>query len=365
MTERLYYSDSYLTTFEARIVEEADSGHRIYLDRTAFYPASGGQPSDRGTLGGRALVDVVEEGERVAHIVEAPIADRAVAGTIDWERRFDFMQQHTGQHLLSAVFAERFGLETVSVHLGDDASTIDLQTSSFDPALLAAAEEIANREIAANRPTQVTFEDAATASGLRKASAREGMLRIVAIEGLDRSACGGTHVRATGEIGAILLGRTEKVRQTTRVEFYCGLRAIQTTRSSGDTLRKQVSELQERIAAADKELRKLSAELAGYRGRELHATTPPGPDGLRRFLRRADGIDDGIRAEAQAFTVYGKALYLAVTGDAILLAVSADSGWHAGNRIKPLVTKGGGSATMAQGAVSDAAAAIADLGFAA
>src|SRR5918994_2545690 len=145
MTLRLYYTDSYLRDFDASIVERADDGRRIYLDRTAFYPTSGGQPFDTGTLGGIAVVDVMDEGERVAHVLADPLAGIRVSGIVDWDRRFDHMQQHTGQHLLSAVLHERFGHATIGVHFGRETSTLDLDTAAMDHADLVEAESRANR----------------------------------------------------------------------------------------------------------------------------------------------------------------------------------------------------------------------------
>ncbi len=236
MSERLYYTDSYLRDFAARAIETSAEGLLVYLDRTAFYPTSGGQPFDLGTISGVAVTEVFDEAERVAHRVAAPIAVGPVECAIDWRRRFDHMQQHTGQHLLSAVFEELFHLKTVSFHMGADSSTIDLEGGAVDARVLADTERRVNEVIWENRAVAVQFEHAAEVQGLRKPSDREGTLRIVSIEGMDRSACGGTHVRATGEIGAVLLRKVEKVRQTTRVEFLCGGRAIRRARADYDAL---------------------------------------------------------------------------------------------------------------------------------
>jgi alanyl-tRNA synthetase len=225
VTDRLYYQDAYLTEFDAAVLDRAEGGRRVYLDRTAFYPTSGGQPFDTGALGEADVVDVVDEGDRIAHLLAAPIAADRVRGRVDWTRRFDHMQQHTGQHLLSAVIAERFGHETVSVHFGRESSTLSLATGALTAERVAEAERFANRAVTENRQVKVTFEDAAAAAGLRKAPDRQGTLRIVTIDGLDRSACGGTHVRATGEIGAILIRKVERVKQLVRLEFLCGERA--------------------------------------------------------------------------------------------------------------------------------------------
>ena len=222
MTERLYYHDSYLRDFTAHVVAVSSDGATAYLDRTAFYPTSGGQPFDTGFIAGIAVLDVADEGERIAHRLAAPLSARDVDCSIDWKRRFDHMQQHTGQHLVSAVFEELLGLRTVSFHLGQEISTIDLEAASIESRGVRHVESRANQIVCENRPVIVQFEEAAEARGLRKPSEREGTLRIVSIEGLDRSACGGTHVHATGEIGAILIRKLEKVRQTMRVEFLCG-----------------------------------------------------------------------------------------------------------------------------------------------
>jgi alanyl-tRNA synthetase len=290
MTTRLYYTDAYLTTFDAAVVARADAGRRIYLDRTAFYPTSGGQPFDTGRLGGAAVVDVIDEGDRIAHVVESPVVGDRLAGAIDWARRFDHMQQHTGQHLLSAVIAEHFGHATVSVHFGRESTTLDLDTPGLGHAEIVEAEARANAAVTENRPVDVSFEEAAAAAaGLRKASDREGTLRIVSIRDLDRSACGGTHVRATGEIGAIAIRKVERVKQHVRLEFLCGLRAVRRARADADLLSvlatshsAAAEELPALLEAQRTELkagaaarRELEEAVAGYRARELHASTPP------------------------------------------------------------------------------------------
>src|ERR1017187_2212537 len=173
MTERLYYTDSYLREFQARVVERSADGRTVYLDRTLFYPASGGQPFDVGTIAGVAVVEVVDEEERVAHRLAAPLAAGEVAGEIDWPRRFDHMQQHSGQHLLSAVFEELFELHTVSFHLGAESATIDLEGGPVEARTVIVAGRRANQVVAENRALDVRFEDAGAAQGLRKASERE------------------------------------------------------------------------------------------------------------------------------------------------------------------------------------------------
>jgi alanyl-tRNA synthetase len=374
MTERLYYNDCYLREFPARVIEVSEDGRRVFLDRTAFYPTSGGQPFDVGALGGAAVLDVVDEDDRVVHVVERPISLGEVTCEVDWTRRFDHMQQHTGQHLLSAVFEELFGAGTVSFHMGAVVSTIDVSAAALDAKQVERVEERCAEIVAEARPVAITFEDASADLGLRKASERTGTLRIVSIGGLDRSACGGTHVRSTAEIGAIQIRKLEKIRTTTRVEFVCGLRALRAVRTDFRLLSEVSRTLStpfedvpalvaaqiEKTKALEKTCLRLSTELAKREGGELHQATAPGEDGIRRVTLRGP-IDDAVRARAQAFVAGGKAVFLAVSEDpaSVLLAASADSGVHAGNRVKEAVSaaggRGGGNQTLAQGSVPAAA----------
>ncbi len=217
MTERLYYNDGYLREFRARVTRSEDGGRRVYLDRTAFYPSSGGQPFDLGTLGGIRVVEVADEVERIAHLLEAPLPAGEVEGAIDWPRRYDHMQQHTGQHLLSAVFEELYQIRTLSFHMGAQTSTIDLSAAAIDPSQVEQVEQRCAEIVAEAHPVTISYEDAGAAAGLRKESQRSGTLRIVSIEGVDRSACGGTHVRSTAELGPILIRKIEKIRGNLRV----------------------------------------------------------------------------------------------------------------------------------------------------
>ena len=368
MTERLYYQDCYLREFRGQVVEAADDGRRVYLDRTAFYPTSGGQPFDTGTLGGARVIEVIDEEERVAHVLDRAITTGEVTGEIDWQRRFDHMQQHSGQHLLSAVLEELFKIPTVSFHLGMDVCTIDVTAPSLTTHQIDKAEERCAEIVRDARPLGITFEDAA--AGLRKESQRTGTLRVIAIEGIDRSACGGTHVRTTAEIGPVSIRKTEKIRGNTRLEFVCGLRALRHARADFRTLQELSRQLSvpaaetpavvaaqlERVKALEKANQRLAAEIAGREGRELWNLTAPGADGIRRVVQHA-AIDDAMRTRAQAFTAEGKAAFLAVSLNppAILLAASADSGIHAGDRVKAAVTaaggRGGGNQGLAQGSL--------------
>ncbi len=388
MTERLYYTDSYLTRFEAEVVERADGGRRLYLDRTAFYPTSGGQPCDTGALGEALVLEVVDEGTRIAHLLDRPLTATRVRGEVDWARRFDHMQQHTGQHLLSAVFADLFGWATTSVHFGPEVSTLDLATGAVSPEQAARAEARANAAITENRPVSVGFVEATAAADLRKAPQRSGLLRIVSIAGLDRSACGGTHVRATGEIGAILLRKVERVRKQARVEFLAGARAIRAARADYETLARLgtlcsahpselaalVQRLQREVRDAGTTIAALREALARYRLGALLDAAPPGPDGLRRLVYRCDSAED-LRTIAQAVTAESRAiLFATLPADpaiTVVLATASDSGMDAGAVLKGALAtvggRGGGSARVAQGTVPGEAALRAlekALGFA-
>ncbi len=340
---RLYYDNAYATSFEAHVIESKEEGRRVYLDRTAFYPTSGGQLHDLGTLNGVAVLDVVDEDDgRIAHVLAGPLTGTTVKGEIDWGRRFDHMQQHSGQHLLSAVTPYL----TVGVHLGLETSTVDLATERLD---LAALEDRANAEVFRNRAVEVTYEDAETAVGLRKATERTGTIRIVTMEGLDRSACGGTHVRATGEIGPIWIRKTEKIRGNLRVHFLCGHRALRAMRAEREQLEAALAGQAEAAKEADKRAQKLGLELAGYRGRELYG------HGARQVV---DGpIDDASRALANAFLAQGPGTLLFVSQEPTSVMLASNL-VHCGNSLKPLLAahggRGGGSTNLAQGSLPTA-----------
>lgn len=376
MTTRLYYDDAYLTEFEANVVERADDGRRLYLDRTAFYPTSGGQPFDTGWLlapgedeRAVSVLDVVDEGDRIAHVLDAPFPSERARGRVAWPRRFDHMQQHSGQHLLSAVFHEVAGLATVSVHIGERSATLDLDGIPT-PEVLALAEDRANAIVCEDRALTTRFEEASRATGLRKASEREGLLRIVSIDAVDESACGGTHVRSTGAIGAVLLGKTERVRKATRVEFACGARAIRRARrdreivaAAASSLSSAAPDVPEVLAArlselgeAKSALQRLSRAHDRLRAEALYqAATPRGERGQRWHVERTkDATLEAQRGLAQAYAALPGAVFLGVieSPPALLLATSEASGLHAGEALKAALAqasgRGGGSARMAQ-----------------
>jgi alanyl-tRNA synthetase len=388
-TERLYYTDARLREFTATVVETSPDARTVYLDRTAFYPASGGQPADWGLLGGVAVVDVRDEDERVAHVLAEPLPGPAgalggdvqaaesspatVRGEIDWARRFDHMQQHTGQHLLSAVIEALFGFPTVSVHFGPEMSTVEIAAAEFTAEQSRRAEERCFELVSMAVPVRVSFEDSTSADGLRKASERTGTLRIISIEGIDRSACGGTHVASLAEAGFLLIRRRERMRGNMRLEFVAGNRALACAQrdyavvaelsriaaAAVDDLPAAVNTLRQRLADADKERERLRTELARRDGQALYQNTQPGPDGIRRAWLSVPAVTEETRSSAQAFVEPGRAVAVALATGAptILIAASSDSGIHAGNTLKQALSgvsgKGGGSATLAQGASSD------------
>jgi alanyl-tRNA synthetase len=371
MTERLYYRDSYLAEFNAVVTDVAEDGGRVYLDRTAFYPTSGGQPHDTGTIAGVAVTDVIDEGDRIAHVTAGPVSPGEVSCRIDWARRFDHMQQHSGQHLLSAVVLEMLGGATVGFHLSADVSTIDAALAALDTHRAAAVEQRVNELVIENRPLAVSFEENCAGLELRKPSVREGKLRIVSIAGLDRSACGGTHVRGTAEIGPVLLRRVDRAHGSARIEFLCGFRAIRRARADYDILSRiarlfsaapeetpalAAAQIQA-LDASEKARRRLASELARSRGADLFRATAPNAAGSRylvQTLAKGAVLDDDVRGTAQGFTAGGKAVYIAVSEEppALLVAASADSGVHAGNLVKAAVSarggRGGGNPQVAQ-----------------
>src|SRR5277367_5022090 len=322
MFDRLYYADPSLASFDAHVSDirevsrsQGRSLWQIALNRSAFYPTSGGQPHDTGlitaTSSGGALLEApilaVEEDEQgeVWHTTPKPLlAGTPVRGYVDWSRRRDHMQQHSGQHLLSAVVYRQLGAATLSFHLGEMTSTIDLAREAISQEELERVEDAVNEIIAEDRAVTmrtIPREEAEmllAAGTLHKLPDREGDIRLIEIDDIDLNACGGTHVAATGQIGGLLIRGTERMRQGIRVEFVCGLRAVVTARRDLATLthaatalsvgRLDVGEAVDRLLAetkaAHKASQKLTEELAGYHASMLLLEYPPGQG--RRVLRR-------------------------------------------------------------------------------
>ncbi len=378
MTERLYYHDSFLKDFDARVVRVEDS--RVVLDRTAFYPTSGGQPFDTGMLAGVRVVDVSEdENGDVVHTLEAPPAAEpgaTVHGEIDWERRSDHIQQHTGQHLLSAVFVKLFDFPTVSFHLGAETSTIDITAAALTPEQARQAEDACNQIIFEDRALHVFFatQEQARDLPLRKEVTREGRLRLVEIPDVDLSACGGTHVTSTGQIGCVLLRKIEKVKQGVRVEFVCGRRGVRAARKDFETLAEaagvltthphQLAAMVRRQAEdaknSDKERQKLLITLAGYEAREMYAAAAE-QNGMRTLVKTFDNGDiQYVRSLASQFAAQpnARALFVLKQPPTVLLAQSKGLAGDLGALVKSLAAefglRGGGSRDMAQAGAPDA-----------
>ena len=380
MTERLYYHDSYLRDFDARVVyaDVADEHCIAVLDRTAFYPASGGQPCDTGTLGTTRVLEVIDDPRGILHLVASPLVEgEAVRGTIDWERRFDHMQQHTGQHVLSAAFNRLVGARTESFHLGATSATIDL-SRLVAAAEITRVEEEANRIVWEDRPVSIRFAEAANVPGpgLRKQPARTGTVRLIEVEELDLSACGGTHVARTGAIGVIVVAGWEKFRGGTRINFLCGGRALRTHRSLRDATAASIkllsvlpSELPDAIERlqgdekhANRTIHDLQKRLASHEAERLIAHAAAAPEELpatapRMIVDVLEGWDqNGLKAIASAVTRqsgYLTAVISAPAPSAVVIARSADVTTDAADVLRKLMEqfggKGGGRADLAQG----------------
>ncbi|NOT28617.1 MAG: phosphoesterase [Acidobacteria bacterium] len=274
MTERIYYLDAYCRTFDTRVARALQHEGRpaVVLDRTAFYPTSGGQPFDVGRLGGARVLDTVDLEDEIVHVISQPLeAGAEIDAEIDWNRRFDHMQQHTGQHVLSAAFDRLFDNRTVGFHMGADVSTIDLAREATPEDVERAVDE-ANRIVWEDRPVTIRFasQEEVSTLALRKESQREGTLRLVEVADFDLSACGGTHVTRTGAIGMIAVLSGERVRGGLRVTFACGGRALTTLRLYRDAVTGSVrslsvlpAELPAAVERVQKEARDVRKQLKG------------------------------------------------------------------------------------------------------
>jgi alanyl-tRNA synthetase len=376
MTERLYYTDSFLREFDAKVVscEERDGSFEVLLDRTAFYPTSGGQPNDTGLLGEAAVVDVYdrEDDHEIVHVTDRPVLPGAVHGVIDWERRFDHIQQHTGQHLLSAAFVKLFHFPTVSFHLGREICTIDLDAPSVVPRHLAEAERTANGVIFEDRPISISFREKEELEGLgvRKKVEREGTLRILEIEGFDIQPCGGTHAARTGQVGLILVRKLERVKQVWRVEFVSGGRALAAARGDFETLGAAAREIGcgmaevpamlakmiEERKAAHRERGQLAARLAELEAGALLAT------GERTIVQAFDEGDAAFLRQVASRLAAAPGVRAVVASRAarqFVFAQSKDAGGDMNRMLRdvlgPAGGKGGGAKDFAQGTVPEAA----------
>jgi alanyl-tRNA synthetase len=375
VTERLYYADPYLTEFEAVVSSVEDHGAReaVVLNQTAFYPTSGGQPNDTGRLDDVPVVDVVErEDGAILHVTDGHLeAGRVVRGVVNRERRFDHMQQHTGQHILSAAFDRLWKARTVGFHLGAAVSSLDLNRE-LPPEAITSAEDEANRIVWENRPVTIRFvsEHQARALNLRKETERTGELRLIAVEEYDLSACGGTHVARSAEVGIITVASWEKLRGGLRLEFLCGKRVLGGFRRLRDSVAGCIQHLSvspeelpaaiERAQAENKDLRKTikmqQERLAGFEAGAL-AVRAEAVGNERRVVEALDGWDaNGLKAMAVAVTAnpgYQIALFSVSVPVLAVIARSKDSHLDAraalGALLKRFGGKGGGKPDLAQG----------------
>jgi alanyl-tRNA synthetase len=378
-TERLYFADPYLTHFSARVVarDERDGRPAVALDQSAFYPEGGGQPADTGTLGGVPVLDVQADDGLVWHMLAQPLETDIVQGELDWARRFDHMQQHHGQHLLSAAFERLHGLRTISFHLGGAASTIDLAAPALSAEQAAAAEELTNQVVWEDRPVLARFvtDEELAQLPLRKPPTVAGPLRIVSVPDFDHSACGGTHPRATGGVGLVHLRRWERRGDVVRVEFVCGGRALRDLRWKNAALSRLASALSVgaeevesavlRVREAEERTRKRLEEageqLIGYEAQQLIAQAEL--IGIVRVVRRAyadRGLEE-VRALARAISTGGCLALLGLRAEKAQLifaraeGLALDCGKLLRDTLAPFGGRGGGQPALAQGGLPDAA----------
>jgi alanyl-tRNA synthetase len=384
MTDRLYYHDSFLYEFDAEVSEVTDSPRpAVILDRSAFYPTSGGQVFDTGwIIAGDNKLQVTEvadaEDGRVVHYVEA-VGDSLkhgvkIHGQIDAGRRRDHMQQHSGQHVLSAAFVRLFDLHTVSFHMADDYCSIDLDSATLTKEQIESAERMANGIILENRPVDIRFvtREEAGNLGLRKLPPTErDELRIIDIRDFDLSACGGTHVKQTGQIGCILLRKAERVRQGWRVEFVAGQRAVATARRDFTTLTEaaglfsahiydvpqQTRKSLEEIRSLRKQSEQSQDQLAAAQAAALLAETPE-TNGRKAVVQVfAERDMNSLKLLAQKLTRFttNAVVLLAATSPqgSVVFAQSAGQPFDMGALLKEMMTRlggrGGGSKDLAQG----------------
>jgi alanyl-tRNA synthetase len=403
LTDRLYYRDSFLREFDAQVVSCDREGDRwrVILDKTAFYPTSGGQPHDLGRLGDATVVEVLDADEggggvehHVVHYTTAEVPPGTVHGHVDWPRRIDHMQQHTAQHLLSAAFIELFGFQTVSFHLGSEISTIDLNAPAVLARHLEEAERRTNEIIFEDRPVVIRFGTAEefAEQGMRKKVAREGILRAVEIEGFDRQPCGGTHLARTGQAGLLLIRKLERRRgDLWRVEYVAGYRALATARSDFGLLTEAATLLSCGLADVPAGITKMAAERREQFSAVKHLDERLASLEARALLREHDESHSALAPESNTTEprVVAAALpeatsgylgllaaRLAAVNDVVALLVSRDSGHVVFAQSKGLPTdlgaalreclkqfggKGGGSRDFAQGSLPNPADADALL----
>ncbi len=380
MTKRLYYDNTYRADFTADVVAtvEIEGRPSVALDRTAFYPTGGGQPCDAGTLNGVPVVDVRDEGDLIWHLLAGPLplGGKAVRGVIDWPRRWDHMQNHSGQHILSQSFIETHDALTVAWHLSENSLTIDLNRVGLDDAALADAERLANQVVQRDLPitVRIVSEEELPTLALRKQPDIDGPLRLVEIGDFDRVACSGTHVASTSQVGVIKLLRTERRGHETRVHFVCGGRALADYERKHDITRRlalrfacaddeldvAVERLHEQASANYKALKDAETALVEVEAQRLLASAGSNGSAPRLIVAQYPGWQ-GEQVKQLALTLRGHqgAIIILAGGAAVQLFVarSEDVPLDAGQLLRALVAvaggKGGGRGDYAQGAFPD------------
>ena len=379
-TERLYYNDSHLIEFEARVVEisERVSGWTaVTLDRTAFYPTGGGQPSDTGTLNGLRVVECIDDADNgVLHVIQGrpPEIGATVKGRVDWLRRLDHIQQHTGQHILSQAFVTLFNAPTKGFRVLADCCEIDVELANPSNEVIERGVELANNVIWEDRHITiqtVTSQEAADLP-LRKEPSREGDLRVIEIEGFDLTPCGGTHAFRTGEVGMIAVRHWERAKGLTRIEFVAGMRALADYRRANTTAREVASlfssgrddaaHLASRMLEENKELhrrvRVLEEIAARVEAEELLAEASANAEGVRIVTRTIDERSaESLKHLAQALIAHPKTIAVLGSRDQeaarLVFARSADAPGDMNALMKEacalLDGRGGGKPDMAQG----------------
>ncbi len=345
MTQRIYYFDSYLKEFSAEVTQQlrVDGKPAVVLDQTAFYPESGGQPHDTGLLGEARVLRVLEgDAGEIIHILDREILPGPVSGFIDWERRFDHMQQHTGQHILSQAFIAVAKAPTLSFHMGQEVSTIDVDLAEPSASRMDDAQTLASRIVFENRAVHVLTTDRENLDslGIRKESQREGEIRVIDVGGFDRSACGGTHVRHTGEIGIISILGFERYKGGTRVEFAAGQRALKILSrdrellkglcklysTGADNLAEMTEKLMQERAALSREKDRLQTQLLDMEAEALIGGAAAA--GRMAIIRRTFSgrkLDD-VKLLAQKLAAHPGVVAILAIEDARQLVVARNAG---------------------------------------
>jgi len=379
-TERLYYSDSHLIEFEARVTDRSErvSGWTaVTLDCTAFYPTGGGQPSDTGTLNGARVLECIDmEKDGVLHVIQgrAPEIGASVKGRVDWTRRLDHIQQHTGQHILSQAFVTLFNAPTRGFRVMDNSCEIDVEIANPTNELIERAVELANNVVWEDR--QITIKTVAAEEAaqlpLRKESSRQGELRLIEIEGFDLTPCGGTHAYRTGEVGLIAVRSWERAKGLTRIEFVAGGRALADYRRANKSARtvaglfsagrddapKLAAHMLEENKELHRRIRTLEEVVAGVEADQLLSTISPNAAGTRVVTRIFDNRDaESLKHLAQALISHSNTIALLASREQeaarLVFAKSAEANGDMNVLMREACAlidgRGGGKPDLAQG----------------